>query len=153
MTDLIDEDEINLGIRRHTDDKLTYKLIIANAINSCRQSERDYILYENNVHGLINIIYFDVRGYNLKTQIEKLLKELKAEREKRYKEEENNIPRWKFYKTSYQHKLKLRLHRWYYTTLFQRILQILASENLLLETEKLISVKAIEKIDEDETLE
>ena len=36
---LLDDDEIELGIRRHTDDKLTYKLIIANAINECRRSK------------------------------------------------------------------------------------------------------------------
>lgn len=149
MSNLTDDDEIELGIRRHSDDKLTYKLIIANAINECRRSERDYSLYENNVNGLINIIFFDVRGYKLRTQIQKLKEELKKEREDRYEEEENNVERWMFYRKSYQAKLKLRLHRWYYTTLFQRILQILASENLLLETEKLISVKSTGNVDED----
>lgn len=141
MNDLTDDDYVELGIRRHSDDKLTYKLIIANAINECRRSERDYVDYENKVNGLVNVIYFDVRGYKLKTQILKLLTELKQDRKQQYQKEEQNTPRWKFYKTSYQHKLKLKLHKWYYTTLFQRILQILASENLLLETEKLISVK------------
>jgi len=148
MSNLVDDDEIELGIRRHSEDKLTYKLIIANAINECRRSERDYVLYENNVNGLINIIYFDVRGYKLKTQIEQLITELKKEREIMYNTDELETPRWKFFKTNYQHKLKLRIHRWYYRTLFQRILQILASENLLLETEKLISVKSIDEINE-----
>jgi len=149
MSNLIDDDEIELGIRRHSEDKLTYKLIIANAINECRRSERDQELYQNNVHGLINVIYFDVRGYRLRSQIEELLNELKVEREKQYDDEKENIDRWMFYRRSYQAKLKLRLHKWYYRTLFQRILQILASENLLLETEKLISVKSIDEIHEE----
>ena len=147
---LLDDDEIELGIRRHTDDKLTYKLIIANAINECRRSKNNPDEYEDKVHGLINILYFDVRGYKLRTQIEELLTELKTKRENRYKEEEETVERWMFYRKSYQAKFKLKLHKWYYTELFRRILQILASEGLLMDIEKFISVKTTEEQDEEE---
>lgn len=150
-SNLTDDDSIELGIRKHSDDKLTYKLIIANAINQCRVNEGYIKAYENSVKALINLLFFDVKGYNLKSKITELMDSLDVERESKYTDEQESTERWLFYRKSYQAKFKLKLHRWYYETLFQRILQILASEGLLMDTEKLISVKTIgdeESVDE-----
>jgi hypothetical protein len=146
---LIDEDLIDIGIRRHTDDKLTYKLIIANAINECRISEGLIKEYPDSVLALINLLSFEITGYNLKSQIDKITDKLDKEKEKLWDVKKDETPRWIFYKKSYQAKFKLKLDRAYWETLFKEVLQILASEGLLMDTEKLVSVKTVGETEND----
>jgi len=140
----IDDDEIELGIRKHTDDKLTYKLIIANAINECRRTEGHRIKYPNNVKALWNIIYFKVKGYNFSTQLDEIKKKLDDEKKTLWENKKQNLPRWKFYSNKYQAQFKDKLDREYWEGLFREILQLLASEGLLIDIEKYISVRSNE---------
>jgi len=143
MNELTDEN-IELGIRRHTDDKLTYKLIIANAINECRRTEGHVVEYPNNVQALINIIYFKVKGYDFKQQIDDVKKKLDKEKEDFYNEIKEKTPKYIFYKRSYQAKFKYKLDREYWESFFKEIIQILASEGLLMDVEKYISIRSNE---------
>jgi len=115
---LEDEENIGIGIRRKTDDKLTYKLIIANAINESRRTEGKIVQYPNSVMALANLLRFNIKGYKLKTKIDEVEENLKIEKEKMYEERKNKVPRWKFYKRSYQAKFKLVLDRWYWESFF-----------------------------------
>jgi hypothetical protein len=150
IKDLTDDDNIEFGIRRHTDDKLTYKLIIAKAINECRITEGDAEKYPKAVKALVHLIYFDIRGYNLKTKIDVIVERLQIERKNMYTEEENTVERWLFYRKSYQSKLKMKIMMRYNEALFMGILQLLASEGLLMDTEKIINVAKVEEAEEIE---
>jgi hypothetical protein len=136
----IDEEILDIGLRRHSDDKLTYKLIIANAINECRRVEGEPNYYDS-VKALINLLSFNIRGYKLKEQIDEVKKKLDEGKKQRYKDEEENTPRWKYYKKANLGKLKGEITKWYWETFFRQILQILATEGLLFDTERIVPIR------------
>ena len=138
---MFEEDETGFGIRRTSEDKLTYKNIIADAINWCRKSMGTRHM-PNAVQGLERIIKFDVKGYKLKTKLIEIQADLKAEKIERKKREKRRMGR-NFYGNSEQARFKLRQSEWYWNKYFEEIIQLLADNKLLVETEKTIPVKEI----------
>jgi len=129
-----------IGLRKTTEDKLVYKFIIANAINECRSAEGMIKEYPDSVAALRNLLSFNIKGYNLKEQIDKIVEKLDKEKIDIYNKQRDKTPCRIFYKKSYQIKFKLKLDRAYWETMFKEILQILASEGLLMDTEKYIPI-------------
>ena len=134
-------EEIEFGIRRTSEDKLTYKNIIVDAINWCRRT-RGTMHFKHAVKGLVGIINFDVKGYSLKTKIDEIQVELDREKKRLIQQEKQRAGR-KFYANAYQAKFKIRLDEVYWNSYFECIIQLLADNNLLMETEKTIPVKIV----------
>lgn len=140
MIDAVDDEILNIGLRRHSDDKLTYKLIIANSINECRRTE-DNSDYYKSVKALKNLLSFNIKGYDLKEQIDEIIAKLEADIVKKYQCTNPNIPRYIFFSKKNQANLKEKNTKWYWESLFISMLQILASEGLLFDTEKVVPIR------------
>lgn len=133
--------EESLFIRRTTEDKLTYKNIIADAINSCRKC-KGKLYFKEAVEGLVDIIEFNVRGYPLKNKLEKIRNNLEVEKKQRRIDRANEMGR-RFYRRDVQAKFKIEQNEWYWRKYFKDIIQLLADNNLLMDTGKDIPVKEV----------
>ena len=142
MPDYSEETDGVFSIRRTSEDKLTYKNIIADAINDCRRN-KGKIFFNSKVQALEDIINFDVTGYKLMSQIENIKQNIEEERIEYLNIEKEKLGN-KFYSNANQAKLKLKMSKWYWERYYVEIIRLLAKENLLLETEKKISVRADE---------
>lgn len=137
-----DEEESNFigwGIKKTSEDKLTYKNIIADAINWCRKL-RGKIGFKDSVEGLADVIEFNVPGYKLSKKLEEIRNNLDIQREDRKQKaiDEQGIS---FYKNANRAKFRLAQGDWYWNEYFKKIIQLLADHNLLFETEKMTKVR------------
>ena len=139
--------DFEYSIRKTSEDKLTYKNIIADAINWCRKS-MGTMYFKEAVKGLEKIIKFDVIGYKLLSEIKQIKIDLDIEQQKNIKLKKKRLGR-SFYGNAEQAKLKLEISEWYWEEYFERLIQLLANNGLLFDTEKRISVKEVGK-DKDE---
>jgi len=146
------EEELGLGIKKSSEDKLIYKTEIQDAIRQCRRTMGLIPYYKRSVTGLISIIEFDIHGYKFLTTINQIKRDLNIEKKIRlYRyiiknglEAANPINIAKYRNEEYS---------WYYGALFQRVLQMLATENMLIETEKFVPIRKIGLLeDESETI-
>jgi len=141
----MDDDTHSLGIRRSNEDKLIYKTEIQDAIRQCRRCKGLIPTFKHAVEGLVMIIEFDISGYKFFSQIQDIKKQLRIEKTLRfcvYLEE---------YGLEAGHPINIANYRneeytWYYQTLFQRVLQMLASENMLIEDERWVPYKKLDRI-------
>ena len=138
MNPIMDDEDGIFAIRRSSQDKLTYKNIIAQAISKCNSS-KGTTRFKDTVQALASTITFDVSGYNLATSLMNIKKEL-AQQEKQYIEQKIEQHGLKLFYHANQAKLKIMVNEWYWNTYYERILQLLASNNLLFDTEKKIPV-------------
>ena len=130
--------------KRGTTDKLTYKNIIADAINWCRLT-MGTLEYKFAVVGLEKIIKFDIQGYQLSTKIDNIKDEMEIDREKYIEFEEGRLGR-KIKKRAERAKLKIRLRQWYWEEYFERIIQLLAEHDLLFDTERQLPYKKLGRL-------
>lgn len=143
---MIDENEGLPFIRRTTEDKLTYKNIIADAINWCRKT-MGTLQFRYAVQGLERVIKFDVPGYNMKKELNELETQLKKQQKQLIEEKKQEYGN-RFFKRSVQAKFRIDMIEWYWNTYFEMIIQLLANHNLLFDTEKRIPIKKIRDTDE-----
>lgn len=134
------------AIKRTSEDKLTYKNIIADAINWCRRS-RGKLYFKNSVKGLEDIITFDIPGYTLESDMEKIRDKLNIEKKERRVKREKELGS-DFYGNAEQALFKIEQSEWYWNAYFKKIIQLLASHNLLMETEKYIPIREKKQIEE-----
>ena len=139
-----EDNETSFGIRRTSEDKLTYKNIIADAINWCRKSMGTRHM-PNAVQGLERIIKFDVKGYKLRTSLQEIQVELNKEKLHKIKIEKKRLGR-NFYGNSEQARFKLKQSEWYWNEYFEMIIQLLANNGLLFDTEKTIPIKEVGRV-------
>lgn len=140
MFDDVDE-TTGFGIKKTSEDKLTYKNIIARAINYClilRGSKFFHIGVEN----LVSTVEFNVQGYMFVDELNNIRDELMVKKAKKVEGWQDEYSR-KFYRKDYQARMKLELYSWGWEAYFQKVIQLLASHNLLFETEKIIKIKAV----------
>ena len=134
-----EEDFVDIGFRRKSEDKLNYRNIVADAINWCRKAQGT-IYFHKAVEGLEKVIWFDIPGYKLKSKTLKIQYELRLERTKKL-----NFFKQKYGRQIYRRKnrmqVRLYLEDWYWNEYFSSLIQLLASENLLFETEKVIPLR------------
>ena len=139
---MIEDETIDLGelgYRKTSEDKLTYKNIIADAINWCRRT-RGSTRFKEAVENLESIILFDIPGYKLQSQIDDIKEEMAVERIEKINKEKEKHGRY-YLRNSVQAKLRLEIARWYWERYFQKLIQLLARENLLLETQKVVKLR------------
>jgi hypothetical protein len=136
---MMDDEESGLGIKKTNEDKLVYRLEIQDAIKTCRKSRSEIPGMKYAVDGLISIIEFDIQGYHFKRQIDTIKLNLEMERKIRLLRflRRNGLRSSNPLKI---HIFKLNDFEWYYSSLFQQVLQMLAKENMLIETEKIIRI-------------
>jgi len=139
--------DFEYSIRKTSEDKLTYKNIIADAINWCRKS-MGTMYFREAVKGLEKIIKFDVTGYSLLSEIENIQIQLNIEKKEMIKYKKHKLGRH-FYGNAEQAKFKLELSEWYWSAYFERIIQLLASNGLLFDTEKTIPIKEIGRVKDE----
>lgn len=139
MMDEFEDDSLPTILRKTTEDKLAYKLEIADAIRMCRRF-RGTMMFPYMVKSLEEIISFDVTGYKLRTGLEKIKIEL-ANSQKEYIKLKKLKKGKYFYKNSEQAKLKINVKEWYWSTYFMEIIQLLADYNLLFDKDKTVSVR------------
>ena len=134
----MDEEDSVFAIRRSTQDKLTYKNIIAQAINKCNNS-KGTVRFKDDVQALASTISFDVSGYNLATKLINIREELKNGIVVFIDKKEKQLGRKLLFHAN-QAKLKILIYEWYWNNYYEAILQLLAAHNLLFDTERKISV-------------
>jgi len=147
--------ELGLGYHQHNLDKLTYKNIIADAINYCRKL-KTYKEFAGAVEGLEDVIYMDIEGYRLREQIETIKTTIKTEGQEYIDTLRKNMGRDEYYKNAHIAKLKLFMDQWYYERYFEDLIQLLAEHNLLLEHERYVPIRIkrpLEDIRDDYTEE
>lgn len=130
--------------KKGTTDKLTYKNIIADAINWCRLT-MGTLEYKYAVIGLEKIIKFDIQGYQLSTEIDNIKDELEIAREEYIEREEERLGR-KIKKRAERAKLKIRLRQWEWEIYFEKLIQLLAAHDLLFDTERQIPFKKLGRL-------
>ncbi len=145
----VDEELVGFGVKRTSEDKLTYKNIIADAINWCRKTKGSMVFIEA-VGGLEQIIKFNVPGYKFIEEINNIKDKLTIEKKQRRDREARRQGR-NFYGNAEQARYKLDESKWYWNAYFESIIQLLAEHNLLIDTEKLTKIKIKREIDEDES--
>lgn len=133
-----EDDDPIFAIRRNVQDKLTYKNIISSAIMRCNFS-RGTNQFKYDVQALASTIRFNVTGYNLAKELNEIEKNLVYEK-KRFIDHQNNLYGIKLRFHANQAKLKIKTMEWFWNTYYENILQLLASHNLLFDTEKRIPV-------------
>lgn len=137
-----EQDFAEIGFRKSTGDKLTYKINISNAIENCRRCKGFIGAYENAVSGLIDTVYFNMRtSKKLKDQIDEIIQRLDKEREEKWNERKNNTERWIFYKRGNLAKFRNQLDKGYWEAIYREIKQVLANEGLLLEEENIVPIR------------
>ena len=130
--------------KKGTADKLTYKNIIADAINWCRLS-MGTTEYKYAVIGLEKIIKFDIQGYQLSTEIGKIKDNLEVDKDEYIEREEERLGR-KIKKRAEIAKLKIRLRQWEWEAYFEKLIQLLAAHDLLFDTERQIPFKKLGRL-------
>ncbi len=142
-------DEISgFGIKKRSEDKLTYKNIIAKSINYCL-ALRGSKFFHIGVENLVSTVEFNVQGYNFIDELDKIHEELMGLKEKKIQEWKNEYGR-KFYRKDIQAVMKLDLYQWGWEAYFQKVIQLLASHNLLFETEKYVPIRIKERMVDEE---
>ena len=139
-------------IRKTSEDKLTYKNIIADAINTCRRLQ-GYHEFRGSVQGLEKVIYMDIQGYRLTEKIDDIKKNLTNIGQEYINKLQKIMGRSEYYKNAHIAKLKIFMDQWYYEQLFEGIIQLLAEHNLLLETERLIPLRIGTDTDTDSDMD
>jgi len=147
----LEEKFISGHFKKSIEDKLTYKNIIADAINWCRK-RMGYTDFDEWVQGLENIISFNIEGYNFTDDLEEIKKELKEELLNREEEEITKKGR-NFYKRANKAKFKWKQHKWYWNSYFKEIIQLLAEHNLLFDKERTIPYKQLGRLQHGENIE
>ena len=135
---LMDEEDGLFAVRRSSQDKLTYKNIIAQAISKCNNS-KGTVRFKSEVQALAATISFNVSGYSLASELKQVRNVLK-EGVNEYVETQRMLLGRKLMYHANQAKLKIKANEWYWNHYYEAILQILASHNLLFDTERRISV-------------
>lgn len=134
-----DVDETSgFGIKRTSEDKLTYKNIIARAINYCL-SLRGSKYFHIGVMNLVRTIEFNVSGYRFIDELNKIQQRIMVDKKKKIVSWQLEHGR-KFYRRDQRAIMKLELYSWGWDVYFQEVIQLLAKNNLLIETEKTIPV-------------
>jgi len=134
-----DQEVMGLGIHQSNKDKLTYKNIISDAINTCRRS-KGHKEFVNDVEGLEDIIYMDISGYQLRKQIETIKETIHVIGQEYINTLYHKSGRT-YYKKATIAKLRLFMDQWYYERYFEELIQLLATHNLLLEHERYIPIR------------
>lgn len=145
--------EIGLGYHQHNTDKLTYKNIIADAINFCRKL-KGHKEFASAVDGLEDVIYMDIEGYRLRDKIETIKEHIYTKGQEYINSLQNRQGRF-YYARANIAKLKLFMDQWYYERYFEELIQLLAEHNLLLEHERYIPIRIKSPLREiqDDTIE
>ena len=148
---MMDDEDGIFAVRRSTQDKLTYKNSIAQAISKCN-STKGTTRFKDNVQALASTIMFDVSGYSLASKLQEIKRSM-YEKETQFIQQKIDKHGKKIYYHANQAKLKIQVNEWYWNTYYESILQLLASHNLLFDTEKKIPViKDNKKYDDEEYL-
>lgn len=132
--------ELGLGYHQRNLDKLTYKNIIADAINYCRRL-KGHKEFASAVSGLEDVIYMDIEGYRLRAKIENVKTIIQNEGQEYIHRLRENQGRDEYYKNAHLAKLKLFIDQWYYERYFEDLIQLLAEHNLLLEHERYVPIR------------
>lgn len=135
------------GIKKRSEDKLTYKNIIARSINYCL-AMRGSKFFHIGVENLVSTVEFNVQGYNFIDELEKIHDELMEEKNQKIQDWKKEYGR-KFYRKDIQAVMKLDLYQWGWEAYFQKVIQLLASHNLLFETEKYVPIRIKERMADD----
>lgn len=148
---LMEEEDTIFAVRRSTQDKLTYKNIIASAIGICNRS-KGTTRFKDDVQALASTIAFNVSGYNLAYELKEVRNVLLQGVSLFVKSENQKMGKKALYHAN-QAKLKIRANEWYWNHYFEAILQVLAKHNLLFDTERKISViQDSNQYDDEETV-
>jgi len=138
----------NLGYRKTTPDKLTWKNEIQKRLDICIATYKSN-LFGINVERLIKTIVFDVRGYKFKKVVEDEIQRLNDV------VEENRV----YYQTEKpelwghpikQQEINYDLWEWKYNQLYNFIFQLIAEKGLLLDTDVYIPIRAKKPMSVDE---
>ena len=134
-----DEDYLDLGIKKTNIDKLTYKYTIQKIIDRCLQAQGQ-INYDEYVRAYVKALEFDVKGYKFLTQIHKVLNRL--EYQKKTLLLEYITTHWyEARNPKYLIPFRMKIYVLYYETLFRELQQMVANEDLLLETGKHVPIR------------
>ena len=135
-----EETVLGFGTRKGTLDKLTYRQVLYNVIMQYLNSYGNFNSRQA-VEKIIHATRFNEPGFELKNNIDIIKKELQIEKRKKWDEWKQQIGHFNFNRRSTQSKLKIQLQKWYWDELFDRILQVLADKDLIIEHNKLQKIK------------
>ena len=129
----------NLGYRKTTPDKLTWKNEIQKRLDICIATYETN-MFGKNVERLVKTIYFNIRGYKFKKLIDEEDERLKT-----------NVVNKIIYHQTYepyrwgcpirQIKMKYNISEKYYKELYEFITQLIAEKGLLLDTDVYIPIQ------------
>jgi len=129
----------NVGYRRHTYDKLNWKLEIQKRLDICLSTYRTDA-FGKNVERVIKAVYFDVRGYRFRKQIDEKKEELlknKLEIIDYYRNDKPEI--WGH--PIHQASIKYDLTEIYYDALFDFVFQLVSEKGLLVDTDVYVPIR------------
>jgi len=98
---------------------------------------------------LISIIEFDISGYKFLSTIEEIKDDLHYGRKLRLYRYVKNYGLEALHPANLA-KYRIEEYDWYYRGLFQRVLQMLASEDMIFETGKTIPITEIDFLEDEE---
>jgi len=130
----------NLGYRKTTPDKLTWKNEIQKRLDICIATYKTN-LFPNNVERLIKTILFDVKGYKFKKEIDAEVIRLDEMVKNSINHYQQEIPEiWG--DPIRQAQKRYDLQEWKYNELYNFLFQLIAEKGLLLDTDVYIPIRA-----------
>jgi len=138
--DTDEETILGLGTRKGTRDKLTYRQVLYNVIMQYLNSY-GHFNSRRAVEKIIHATRFDEPGLELKQSIDIIKNDLQIEKKQKWDDWRKQIGSFNFNRRSTKSKLKIQLQKWYWDELFDRILQVLADKDLIVEHNKLQKIR------------
>lgn len=130
----------NLGYRKTTPDKLTWKNEIQKRLDICIATYKTN-MFGDNVDRLIKTIIFDIKGYKFKIVIEEEQIKLAAIAKKNIDICQKEEPEIFGHPILQAHK-RYELNEKYYNDLYDFLFQLIADKGLLLDTDVYIPIRA-----------
>jgi hypothetical protein len=134
-----DGQPFDFGVRKKNLDKVTYRDILKNAIQSCLWTKGTF-MFKNKVMAFESSIYIDVTGYRLKPKIEEIRENLQKELRERERREKKRQGKY-FYSNANQAMFTIRQNQWYWDKFFEQIYQLVAEKGLLIDKETVIPLR------------
>jgi hypothetical protein len=136
MKNEYDIEALDFGTRKGSIDKLSYKQVLYNVI---MQYLNNYGKFSSKyaVERIIHATRFDEAGMELKTDINKAIIDMNHEKILRWKQYQDQYGVFDFNRRIIKTKLKIKMEKWYWDELYDRIYQILSNYQLITDHNKI----------------
>lgn len=147
------DEVLDFGTRKGTKDKLTYKQVLYNVVMQYLNNY-DKLSSRYAVERIVHATCFNATAMNLKKEINGVKEDTDFEKDILWVYYEMEMGAFDFNRRIIKTKIKLIIDKWYWDKLFDRILQVLVDNQVVVEIDKIQRVRMKKKFsDQDDGTE